>query len=253
MLVYKITNNINGKVYIGITEQSLAQRWNQHLLKAKQGDARHLYNAMRKYGIDNFSIEIVEDGITDYNVLLEKEKFYVSEFNSLNNGYNMTSGGDVNPMDETIVKVKHDTKMRSPEVRAKISSTMKRKAKDGTLFTEEHRKNLSKSAKGNHNFGSGDTRSIGCYCILEDGSKYEFHSYKEAGLWWFETLHPFGDNYAECTFQRKIKASIAGKPIKYIESNASTKKHPEGLTIIEVSNIKWYALEKGGDINEKVN
>lgn len=246
MLVYKITNLITNKVYIGITEQTLESRWKQHLLKSKINVNRHLYNAMNKYGIDSFKIEIVEDDISSYSELLEKEKYYIKLYNSFIDGYNMTEGGDINPMNSSIVKDSHSEKMRSKEVRSKISETMKRKAQEGILFTEEHRKNLSKSAMGNHNFGTGDTRSIGCYCVLDDGSVHKFHSYKEAGKWWFDNYHPFGDSYAECTFQRKIKLSIAGKSITYGD------KHKNNY--ICITNIKWFALnDEGGDNNEEVD
>lgn len=57
---------------------------------------------------------------------------------------------------------------------------MKQKIKNGELFTEAHRKHLSEAAMGNHNFGSGDTRSIGCYCIDSIGIEHHFHSYRDA-------------------------------------------------------------------------
>ena len=85
---------------------------------------------------------------------------------------------------------------------------MKQKVKNGELFTEEHRRKLSESAKGNHNFGSGDTRSIGCYCVLETGEQLHFHSYRDAYKWWVSVDNIF-DTSAECVFQRKIKQSIS--------------------------------------------
>lgn len=238
MLVYKITNCLNNKCYIGITERSLEERWKGHLSCAKNNVNRHLYCAMRKYGVENFSIEVLEDNIDDYNVLLEKEIFYIDMFNSANidYGYNMTFGGDTNPMDCSVSKDKHNKIMCSEDVRNKISNSMKI-YRATHPFTDEHRKRLSESAKGNHNFGSGDTRSVECYCILENGEKHYFHNYKIAGKWWFDTFHPFGNNYSEATFQRKIKASISGDPIKY----------RKGTEIYVVTNIRWY---KGGDVNE---
>ena len=55
--IYKITNKINGKVYIGLTTTSIEQRWRGHINESKKCD-RHLYASMRKYGIENFNIEI---------------------------------------------------------------------------------------------------------------------------------------------------------------------------------------------------
>ena len=239
MLVYKISNDINGKVYIGITEQTVETRWKGHLFSAQQKTNRHLYNAMNKYGIEHFNIEVIEDNITSKQELLEKEIFYISKYNSTDNnfGYNMTHGGDTNPMSCEITKRKHRKSMQSEKTRKKISESMK-KYRSEHGFSEEHRKHLSESAKGNHNWGTGDTRSIPCYCVLDSGESYHFHNYRQAGKWWYETLKPFGDHYAEVTFQRKIKASIAGKEIRY----------KVGKEEYVVTNIKWY--KEGGDSNE---
>ena len=241
MIVYKITNLINNKCYIGITTQKLKERWEGHLSRLRQGDTRHLYCSMRKYGVENFKIEPIDPAET-LGELLEKEQFYIEQYNSKNNGYNMTIGGEVNPMEDDYIIQKHNLKMRSPEVRSKISETMRRKAKDGILFSEEHRKHLSESAMGNHNFGSGDTRSISCYCITDNGTRYDFHSYLDAGKWWYENYKPFGETYSSATYQRKIKKSINGETIRYSQP---TKKDYKVIT-----NIKWF---KGGDNYEKVN
>lgn len=142
MIVYKITDKINNKVYIGITTKSLEERFEGHLNRMRQGDKRHLYCAMRKYGIENFSIEQIDSALT-YEELLEKEKYYIKLFNSCEDGYNLTYGGDTNPMEMETVKKAHDQKMREQSVRDKISQTMKEKYRDGKLFSEEHKKHLS--------------------------------------------------------------------------------------------------------------
>ena len=57
-IIYKITNKINGKIYVGETNRTLKARWEQHLRRANQKNTtEYLYNAMRKYGIENFYIE----------------------------------------------------------------------------------------------------------------------------------------------------------------------------------------------------
>ena len=58
MIIYKITNKINGKVYIGLTTQTLEYRWGRHLTEGRNiNNNKHLYKAMRKYGENNFVIE----------------------------------------------------------------------------------------------------------------------------------------------------------------------------------------------------
>jgi len=84
MIVYKIKNNINGKLYIGITN-NLNKRWEQHKKDAftdKAQAEKPLYNAIRKYGIESFSIELIEECLTEEKAI-EKETFYIVKFNTL--------------------------------------------------------------------------------------------------------------------------------------------------------------------------
>lgn len=73
MLVYKIINKVDNKCYVGITKQTLEKRWQGHIARLNRGDTRHLYNAMKKYGLNNFEI-IKVDNAKDYDELLEKKK-----------------------------------------------------------------------------------------------------------------------------------------------------------------------------------
>lgn len=58
MIIYKITNLVNKKVYIGLTTCSLDYRWSRHITESKNVlNTKHLYKSMRKYGINNFIIE----------------------------------------------------------------------------------------------------------------------------------------------------------------------------------------------------
>ena len=205
MIIYKATNTVNGKCYIGQTRHSLEYRKRVHLTKARQGVLTHFYSAIRKYGERSFEWEIICSA-KDKQTLNELETFYITKYDSIRNGYNMVDGGDNNIMDIESVKTKHDKVMQSAEVRAKISNSMKR-YREVHPFTAEHRKKLSEKAKGNHNFGSGDTRSIGCYCVDVDGIEHHFHSYRDAYRWWSSVFNVFDTN-AECVYQRKIKQSI---------------------------------------------
>lgn len=90
-LIYKIINDINDKVYIGKTCTTLNHRWDQHLYSYQIEDW-NLYKAMRKYGIEHFTIIEVEQ-IND-NLLNEREIYWIKYYNSYKNGYNMTEGGD---------------------------------------------------------------------------------------------------------------------------------------------------------------
>lgn len=91
--IYKITNNINDKVYVGNTSRSLAKRWAEHIndSKKKRCKNRPLYLAINKYGEDNFTIELIEECSND--VAPDREKYWISFYDSYKNGYNDTFGG----------------------------------------------------------------------------------------------------------------------------------------------------------------
>lgn len=96
--------------YIGQTTWPPNKRWSSHkkcgrmMIKHKNGEllkekyrgieSSALYNAMADFGIDNFTFEVIEDGIDEMDLLNETEKQYIKEFNCrMPNGYNMTNGG----------------------------------------------------------------------------------------------------------------------------------------------------------------
>ena len=100
--VYKIINNINEKVYIGKTYNSIEERWKEHCrdYKKRKNENRPLYSAMNKYGIECFRIELLEE--TD--IPEEREKYWIEYYGSFKNGYNATIGGDGRPyVDKNII------------------------------------------------------------------------------------------------------------------------------------------------------
>ena len=90
--IYKITNNINDKIYIGQTNHTLTERLHQHYLDSRKPHRKHrpLYQAINKYGIENFSIELIEET----NNPLEREIYWIEYYGSFKNGYNATMGGN---------------------------------------------------------------------------------------------------------------------------------------------------------------
>ena len=90
--IYKITNLINNKAYIGQTSTSLSARINKHFSKAKtQNNLTGIDAAIKKYGKENFLVEkICECPNEDLDI---QEKYYIAKYNTFNNGYNLTIGG----------------------------------------------------------------------------------------------------------------------------------------------------------------
>lgn len=97
MYVYKITNKINGMLYIGITTRTVHHRWLQHKGCALRGKIKYpLYNAMNQYGIDAFEVETIHVGGSleeIQNIEIESIKQYDTYIRN-GKGYNMTYGGD---------------------------------------------------------------------------------------------------------------------------------------------------------------
>lgn len=111
--IYKIVNQINNKVYIGCTINSLEKRLSEHLYRCFNTDSNSkLYNSIRKYGVENFSIELIEE--CELNVLYEIEMKYVEMYDSYENGLNTTKGG------EGCLGYRH-----SNDIRKKISKILK--------------------------------------------------------------------------------------------------------------------------------
>jgi group I intron endonuclease len=92
--IYIIRNKVNEKVYIGLTTINVEERWEQHIRRSRDRSKNYkLYNAIRKYGLEQFYYEILECNI-DGDSIGEKEIYYINHYDSFNNGYNSTRGAD---------------------------------------------------------------------------------------------------------------------------------------------------------------
>lgn len=92
--IYKITNNVNQKIYVGQTSRNIEKRFNEHITSALRGDYHSLLGkAIVKYGWQNFSIEEIEK--VPISKLDEREKYWIQVLNSRNTdiGYNISIGG----------------------------------------------------------------------------------------------------------------------------------------------------------------
>lgn len=107
MFIYMITNLINDKKYIGLTKNSIKERYYHHCRKAVHGGGFYLHSALRKYGVENFKIEKLDEA-SDIEELKQKEIEYIEKYNTFNNGYNLTKGGDFSS-NEGMVVVKDET------------------------------------------------------------------------------------------------------------------------------------------------
>ena len=162
MIVYRAKNKINNKSYIGITTKTLEHRKITHQKAAKYSN-RKFYTALNKYGFDNFEWSVLAEG-SDITDLENKEQYYIEKYNSFNDGYNLTSGGEsLKEYSEESKELMRDArvdwhksnrngfkgKTHTEEVRKRISEKLKGRVspnKDKEL-SETHRENLSKAQK----------------------------------------------------------------------------------------------------------
>lgn len=91
--IYLISNDINSKLYVGQTVQSLNKRFNGYCCYSKSDRSANMYikRAIHKYGKDKFHITLIEE--CPINILNDREKYWISFYDSYNNGYNLTKGG----------------------------------------------------------------------------------------------------------------------------------------------------------------
>ena len=130
MIAYLIRCALSPKVYIGITRRSIKARWTDHLEHMRGGRPSKLYAAMRKHGIENFSIEAVASAVRLHD-LFDLERQLVAQYDSYSHGYNMTVGGDgpagMIYSDEARERMRERQtgKKASPETSAKMSAIRK--------------------------------------------------------------------------------------------------------------------------------
>lgn len=132
--IYKISNNFDNKLYIGLTTKSDARgRWYQHRYQARHlssSDKSYLHRSMNEHGVDNFTFEVIEE--IDDNLLPEREQYWIDYYNSyIPNGYNLTRGGEGTP---------GFSRSQSEEER-------ERKGKSMRKFIEEHPERREQSRK----------------------------------------------------------------------------------------------------------
>ena len=157
--IYLIENKINQSKYIGKTYQTVEQRWNEHCKDYKRECYQHrpLYNAMTKYGVENFTIQEIE--YTDN--CEEREKYWIKFYNSYYNGYNATIGGEGRKEYEALIFVEnYQSGLTETEIATKYKCDMSTVRKALNLYNICPNKEQQKRAK--EQYGKK------CCCIKDD-------------------------------------------------------------------------------------
>jgi len=197
MIIYKITNQINGKIYIDKTESSIEKRLKGHHESAKRGSKYYFHCAIRKYGIENFIIEEI-DSAEDSTRLLQLEQFYIKRENSIDPqvGYNMTLGG----LGTAGYKHTEETKKKLSEAKIGEKNHMFGKTGEahhnyGKELSDETKMKLSAALSGENNKLYGIPRSEKDKQAIREGwaqSDYErteehINNWRESRKDWSQT------------------------------------------------------------------
>ena len=131
-IIYKFTNIINGKSYIGLTCRDFNIRKYEHIYESQIDSKFKFHQAILKYEIDNFNWEILECNILTIKEANEREIYYIQLFDTYKNGYNMTKGGGG----------------REDYYFSEIARERMRQAKLGTTRSQEAKNKTSKKLSG---------------------------------------------------------------------------------------------------------
>lgn len=176
--IYKITNTINGKIYIGQTVQNIKNRWRQHINDAyTESKCAHLHAAIRKYGEDNFNIEVVE--LCPQELLDEREIYWIKEFDTVNTGYNLTSGGrgTNREIDQSLLEELWDQGLSTKQIADQVGLT--RQWVRQRLLTYENYSSKEGCSRGAKIQGKSKCHSVSQFDV--DGNFIKsFESIKEA-------------------------------------------------------------------------
>lgn len=200
ILIYKVVNKCNDKIYIGQTVNTIPIRRTQHFHEAKYSRTEYVFHkALKKYGEENFKWEVVckcrNNKVSDF-----LEEFFINRFNSFygnGKGYNMTNGGrgftgrHHSKETKKILKEKNSGRTQTQETKEKISEGLKKVYKSGERInamgmlgkkqSKKTRKKMSSSAIGN-------TNGSKIWNAIYDGENIEI---KNLTMWCKENSYPF--------------------------------------------------------------
>jgi group I intron endonuclease len=149
--IYKSVNTKTGKVYIGF-DSNWPNRFNTHKSASKNQDYK-FYRAIRKYGWNSFEWSIIYQSKDKQHTLKEMESYFISEYNSMKNGYNSTLGGDgcfgmiLSAESRKLISMKNKIpKPHTPEHNKKIGDA--NRGKKRKPLSDEHKAKISQKSKG---------------------------------------------------------------------------------------------------------
>lgn len=170
--IYKRVNVINGMVYVG---QHVYHSKEVKLDESYRGSGVYFNRALEYFGEENFTYELI-DTAEDKDELNEKEKFWIKELNSIETGYNLTSGGSfVSPEDISFYYRLYSNMGMKGKKQSQYQKTTASEYMKNREITDEFRNNCSKAKVGNTN-AKGNK---GCFWITNGTEEHKIHSEEE--------------------------------------------------------------------------
>lgn len=182
------TNKSTGQKYIGKTVHSLSRRMKWHIATAKRGDGYRFHNALRKHGASSFQWDVLATSDCD-EALCSLERAYITAWNTINSGYNLTQGGDgvTGRTPETMEKIAifHRGRKRSKETCRRISvacAGMQRRL--GAKLSDETKAKIAAALTG-RKLSKAQRDKIGNYMRGRPKTEEQKRKMSEARrLWW---------------------------------------------------------------------
>ena len=255
MIIYRTTNLINQKFYVGKDTHNNPNYY---------GSGKRLKLAIKKYGIENFKKEVLEVCNT-LELLNEREKFWIKKLNAIGEGYNISLGGDGG---DTI-----SNNPRRDEISKKISEANKGKFL-GKTNSKETREKISNTLKGrfegdkNPNYGKNHTdeakdkirkKALGRVVSDETRKKISIKNKGKKGVVWTDEMrqklsesrknnHPFkGKTHTPETIQKIKEANSKPKSEEHKRKISETLKgnKPGNMRKVIVDGIEYESLSYG--------
>ena len=238
--IYKITNLLSGKCYIG-QSKDIEGRFVTHKQRCKYAycrDKSFLYKAMHKYGIDNFSFEVLE--VCEESELDALEIKYIAQYGSFSNGYNMNAGGggqhcrEMTPEHKAALLRAHTGHPRSEETRRKISEAQK-----GKVIPVEQRVKMSLASK--RKWENPEYRAKMCAIRRKRVTSEETRRKM--------SIASRGRTHSEETRQ-KISAAKKGRPLSLEHREKLSNAH-KGKSLSDETRKKMSEAFKGREFTEE--
>ena len=204
--IYKITNIINKKLYIGKTNRTIKERFNEHCRDYLNRDLekRPLYAAMKKYGVENFIIEEIEKCSIDE--VEEREKYWIEYYGSFKNGYNAILGGDGKAYIDRELVIKTYNELQEIQLVAKKMNIDPKTVHNILQENNIYIRTTSEINKTKYGIAVGMYDKQGNFL-------QSFSSYSEAGQWIIDNgltnckLHTIRTHISEVCNQKRKSAS----------------------------------------------